>query len=234
LRLFWKRKAPVEAGAAAVYAVVSKAVTRGGRVRVEELISATAAVVGEAMIAAAGDYDPRQHVHIPGARVFSDALNRLFCGDQDLAQAPPDSVVGVLRDRVAACGFIPEDFPPLKDVLGHFAANIGCEEDWGRVPLSVGDDHRPYIMPLQVAYETRDAVDKALTALAGDAPQRLRATSLALSKALCETKGILDRRTAMTLALETINGMSKTAPMTRAAMALLMEKARSGKDAPPR
>jgi hypothetical protein len=233
LRLFWKRKDPVEAGAKAVYTVVAKAVTRGGRVRVEELISASAAVVGEAMIATAGDYDPRQHTHIPGARVLSDKVNRLFCGDQEVAQAPADSVVGVLRDRVIACGFAPEDFPSLQEVIRHFAANIGHEEDWGRVPLSVGDDHRPYIMPLQVAYETRDAVDKALSALAGDAPQRLRATSLALSKALCETKGILDRQAALTLALETINGMSKTAPMTRAAMALLMEKARSGKDSPP-
>jgi hypothetical protein len=232
LRLFWKRQTPLEAGADGVHAAISKAVTRGGRIRVEELLSATAAVVGEAMIAAAGNYDPRQHDHIPGSRVLSGDVNRLFCDDKSLEDAPADSVVGVLRETVAACGFTHQDFPPLQDVVRHFVANIGKEEEWGRVPLSVPEDHRPYIMPLQIAYETRDAVDRALAALGGDVSQRLRATALALAKALCKTKDALDRRVATTLALETVNGMSKTAPMTRTAMALLMERARAGKTEP--
>jgi hypothetical protein len=53
--------------------------------------------------------------------------------------------------------------------------------------------------------------------------QRLRATTLALAKALCETRDILSRIVATTLAIETVNGMAKTA-MTDAAMASITEK----------
>jgi hypothetical protein len=68
--MFWKRKGPVEKCADALYAALKGAVTQGGRIRVEELISAAAAIVGEAAIAKAGDFDPRRHDHPPGARVF--------------------------------------------------------------------------------------------------------------------------------------------------------------------
>lgn len=59
--MFWKRKekTPVETCADALYAALKSAVTQGGRIRVEDLISASAAVVGEAAIAEAGDLDPR-------------------------------------------------------------------------------------------------------------------------------------------------------------------------------
>jgi len=95
--MFWKRKDPVEACADALYASLKQAVTQGGRIRVEDLISAAAAIVGEAAIAKAGDYDPRKHDHPPGARVFSTKINQLICDDKSFHEAPPNSIVGDLR-----------------------------------------------------------------------------------------------------------------------------------------
>ncbi len=228
LGLFGRRKSAVESAADAVYVLVCKAVKRGGRVRVEDLLSASASVVGEACIAAAGDFDPRLHEHIPGSRVFSDRANALLCGDKSWEDAPPASIAGTLRDSLTAAGFTRKDFPVLEDVFRLFVTNIGKEGEWGRVPLSVPENHRPYIMPLQIAYETREAVDKALSALGEDAMSRLQACTQALAKALIQTKDVLSRLVATTLALETVNGMAKTAPMTRAAMMMLMDKARAG------
>ena len=74
----------------------------------------------------------------------------------------------------------------------------------------------------------REAVDKALSALGEDAMSRLQACTQALAMALIQTKDVLSRLVATTLALETVNGMAKTAPMTRAAMMMLMDKARAG------
>ena len=155
--MFWKRrqKDPIETCADALYAALKSAVTQGGRIRVEELISAAAAIVGEAAIAKAGDYDPRGHDQPPGARVFSTKINQLICDDKSFQEAPAESIVGDLRERLAACGFSQADFPSLETVFKHFAANIGKKEDWGKVPLSIAREHYPFAQPLQIAYETR-------------------------------------------------------------------------------
>jgi hypothetical protein len=205
--MFWKRKqkTALETCSDALYGALKSAVTQGGRIRVGDLISASAAVIGEAAIAAAGDLDPRRHGHVPGTRVFSTNVNRLICGDQKFDEAPAQSIIGTLREKLTSCGFGGADFPVLNDVFKYFAANIGKEADWGKVPLSVPQEHHPFLLPLQ-----------CLAALGADPSQRLRATTLALAKALCETRTILNRTIATTLAIETINGMAKTAPMTDA------------------
>jgi hypothetical protein len=226
---FWKRKQrdPVEACSDTLYTAMKSAVTQGGRIRVEDLISASASVVGEAAIAAAGDLDPRQHAHVPGTRVFSTNVNRLICDDRNFDGAPPESIVGTLREKLRGCGFTDADFPALNDVFKYFAANIGRKEDWGKVPLSVPQQHHPFLLPIRVVYETRAAVEQSLAPLCGNQSQRLRATTLALAKALCETRDVLSRIIATTLAMETVNGMSKTAPMTDAAIATIREKEKS-------
>jgi len=56
---------------------------------------------------------------------------------------------------------------------------------------------------------------------------RLRATTAVLARALCETRDALTRIVATTLAIETVNGMAKTAPMTAVAMAKMLEAART-------
>jgi hypothetical protein len=189
-------------------------------------ISAGAAIVGETAIATAGDYDPRRHDHPPGARVFSTKINQLICDDKSFQEAPTDSIVGNLRERLLVCDFSQSDFPKLEDVFKHFAANIGKKEDWGKVPLSIAQQHHPFAQPLRVAYETRPIVDSSLSPLGDDARNRLRAATAMLARALCETRDALTRIVATTLAIETVDGMAKTAPMTAAAMAKMLEAAK--------
>jgi hypothetical protein len=221
--MFWKRKDPTEKCADILYASLKSAVSQGGRIRVEELISAAAAIVGEAAIAKAGDFDARGHEYPPGARVFSTKINQLMCDDKGFQEAPVDSIVGDLRERLVACGFSQSDFPILEGVFEHFAANIGKKEDWGKVPLSIPQQHHPFAQPLRIAYETRPIVDSSLSPLGDDVGNRLRATTAVLAKALCETRDALTRIVATTLAIETVNGMAKTAPMTAVAVAKILE-----------
>jgi PQQ-like domain len=225
--MFWKRKQkdPIETSADALYAALKTTITQGGRIRVEDLISAAAAIVGEAAITRAADFDPRRHEYPPGARVFSTKINTLICDDESLQEAPSDSIIGDLRDRLYGCGFALSDFPNLEDVFSHFAANIGKKEDWGRVPLSIEQQHRPFAQPLRIAYESRSIVDSSLAPLGDDPARRLRAATAVLARALCETRDVLARNAATTLAIETINGMAKTAPMTDAMMTKLRESA---------
>jgi hypothetical protein len=76
-------------------------------------------------------------------------------------------------------------------------------------------------LPLRAAYETRSAADKLFASLGDNQQQKLHAATLTLAETLCRTRDVLDRRIAIKLALETVNGMAKTAPMTDAAFAKL-------------
>jgi hypothetical protein len=220
--MFWKQKSPpIELCAHALYEALTNALTQDGRIRVEDLISAAASIVGEATINAAGDFNPRDHQFAPGSRVFSDKANDLFCGDKDFNEAPASSIVGILSEKLTKCGFAKADFPPLKEIFTYFAANVGKDEGWGKVPLSVPKDNHPFIMPLRASYEARPTVDKTFAPLGDNQQQRLHAATLTLAETLCKTRDVLDRRIAITLAVETVNGMAKTAPMTDAAMAKL-------------
>jgi hypothetical protein len=187
------------------------------------LISAAAAIVGEAAIARAGDFDPRHHEYAPGTRVFSTKINQLICDDKSFQEAPTDSIVGDLRERLVACGFSQSDFPKLEGVFKHFAENVGMKDEWGKVPISIAQEHHPFAQPLRIAYETRAIVDSSLSPLGDDKGNRLRATTTVLARALCETRDVLDHIIATTLAIETVSGMAKTAPMTDAAMAKVVE-----------
>lgn len=222
--MFWNRKpqkekSAVERCARGLYEALAKALTQNGRIRVEDLISAAAAIVGERSIEAAGDFNPRDHQYSPGQSVFSTNANVLFCGDKEIDDAPADSVVGIFYNKLVSCGFTRSDFPAsLKEIFTCFAANVGKAENWGKVPLSVPKDNYPFIMPLRAAYGTRAMVDKIFAPLVNPR-QKLHAAALMLAETVCKTRDVLNRRVAITLALETVNGMSKTAPMTDAAMA---------------
>ena len=123
-------------------------------------------------------------------------------------------MVGVLRDQLVAAGYRGEEFPDLKCVFEGFATRIGKDDDWGWVPLSVPADNRPHLMPLMVAFETRADVDRVLAAVRGDKAKALTASTLALADILGKVKDVIDHRAALLLAIETVNGMAKTAPMT--------------------
>ena len=225
--MFWKKKIPdastsEQNAAHQLYEYLCEAVKKDGRIRVEDLITAVASVIAELCIETAGHFNPRQHQFVPGSRVFSTQVNKIFCGDQNLESAPKGTIVGMLRDRLLAAGYNLSDFPALETVFSYYAANIGKASDWGKVPLSIPPDNYPFVLPLQVAYETRPAVDRIFHALT--TPQvKLRASVLTLAEALIAVRQAIDKKIGLTLALETINGMAKTAPMTDEAMAAAMQ-----------
>jgi hypothetical protein len=222
--MFWRKKTgsdgAVDACAQSLLQALIEGVKVDGRVRAEDLIAAAASIASESCIDAAGSFNPRKHEFVPGSRVFSDRVNEIFTGDvpdATLDQLPASSVVGILRDRLIAGGYAKSDFPSLRMIFEHFAANIGNESDWGKVPLAVPDENQPFLLPLRVAYETRPIVDRAFRPL-HSAEERMRAAVIALADALIAVRQVIDSKTAVLLALQMVNGMAKTAPMTDDAM----------------
>jgi len=199
---------------------------KDGRIRVEDAISAAATIVGERCIDAAGDFPLRDHELPPGGAVFSTKANALICGDvADVSQLPKDSIVGILRNRLDPGLYADADFPPLPEVFKQYAARIGNAADWGKVPLSVPRDNLPFIQPLRAGYETRPRVDQILNPIRDDKTRCLRIAVESLAEILKMTASAIDHKLALMLAIETINGMSKTAPMTEKAMQKLNESA---------
>ena len=228
--MFWKRKPPREATiencARALFQALADGLKKGGRIRAEDMIAATASVTAEACISAAGDFNPRKHQFAPGARLFSTKVNELFSGDtadESIDGPPALSIVGMLRDKLLASGYDKSDFPPLKVIFQDFAARIGKPSDWGRVPLSVPAENVPSILPLQVAYETRPTVDRIFQPLT-NAQEKLHAAVLTLAEALIAVRAVIDRKIALLLALQIVNGMAKTAPMRDEAMEAARKK----------
>lgn len=194
---------------------------RDGRIRVEDAISAAATIVGERCIDTAGDFPLRDHELTPGSRAFSTRANELICGDVSeggVSRIPADSIVGVLRARLDRRLYSDAEFPDLAEIFRGFAARIGNPADWGKVPLSVPEDHLPFIPPLRVGYETRAKVDNTLAPARNDKARCLRIATEALAEILAMVASAIDHKLALTLALETVNGMAKTAPMTDRAM----------------
>jgi hypothetical protein len=230
--MFWKKKEK-EPDTSAIertcghqlYEYLCAAVQKDGRIRVEDLITAISSVIAEVCIEAAGDFNPRKHQFAPGARVFSTKVNELFCGDvDDLNKVPSETIVGMLRDYLSAAGYNKADFPSLGEIFRFYAANVGKAGGWGKAPLSIPDNNNPFILPLQIAYESRLNVDRTFQPLTNP-QQKLRASVLALIEALIAVKQVINNKTVLTLALETINGMAKTAPMTDDAVAAAKRQA---------
>ena len=198
-----------------------------GRIHVEDAISAAATMVAERCIDAAGDFPLREHEFTPGSPVFSTRANELICGDvseEGVSQIPADSIVGMLRARLDRSMYSDAEFPNLPDVFRQFAARIGGPVEWGRVPLSVPENHFPFIRPLQISYETRTRVDDILAPVRHDKARCLRIATESLAEILTEVASAIDHMLALTLAVETINCMAKTAPMTERAMRQAQQK----------
>ena len=194
---------------------------QNGRIHVEDAISAAATIVGERCIDTAGDFPLREHDLAPGSRAFSTRANELICGDVSeggVSQIPADSVVGVLRARLDRRVYVDAEFPDMPEVFRQFAARIGDPADWGKVPLSVHQDHLPLIPPLQIGYQTRAKVDDILAPARNDKARCLRIATETLAEILAMVASAIDHKLALTIAIETINGMAKTAPMTERAM----------------
>jgi len=191
-----------------------------GRIRVEDLLTAAAAVTGQSCIAALGEIDPDKHDLPPGQAVFSDAMNALLCHDakswDDGALA--GSLFGAIRSGAIEAGYDAAAFPPLEGVFSNHAASLNANEDprktWGRVALSVGADHLPTLPPLRYAYELRAKTQEIWANLGVKPKDQPAVCATALTTLLGRIRGAIAPATALAIVFETLNGMAKMAPMT--------------------
>jgi hypothetical protein len=204
-------------GSRLVAAFESASTDGDGRIRVEDLLSAAAAVCGEACIAAAGEFDPEDHAFTPGGPVLSDRVNRILVADATDWAGAGSSVFGSIRSGALAQQYAETDFPPIDAPIRQYVATLGAgdpEATWGRVSLSVPEANRPRIQPLRQAYELRGPVRRILSD--GRVPRTdwPIACAAALVVELGRVRQAIDPAIAIRIVLETVNGMAKMAPMT--------------------
>jgi hypothetical protein len=188
----------------------------GGRIRVEDLLSAASAVCGEACIVAAGEFDPEKHDFMPGSAVLSDRVNVILANDASNWAGAGESVFGLIRTGALASGYAEGQFPAPDDVFRAFASGIATKDGpgWGFVPLTVPVEHQPRVQPIRAAYKLRGPVRKVLREDTAEPHDWPAITALAVVSELSRVRDAIDHGVALTLVLETINGMAKTAPMT--------------------
>lgn len=185
-----------------------------GRYRSEDLISAAAAFAGEVCMRKAADFDFEDHPFTPGQRIFSRKVNKVLSGDMtDWATVPLESAFGALHNLLTHSQEIawpPETFPDIAEIYQNFAKGSA---QWGYVPLSLPSDHVPRMPPLRSAFELRQVAlpIKNEQPIAVDALFSASLTSLVT--ALTVTQSAIDNAVAIRLAIETMNGIAKTAPV---------------------
>ena len=188
-----------------------------GRIRVEDLLTAGAAVCGESCIAAAGEFDPESHQLVPGSAVLSDRINEVLCANASEWSKTGESVFGVIRAGALAGGYTPADFPELADVFRVYVSLLGGggTDGWGFVGLSVPQDElagrAASALRLRAA-RRRCARSSPVTACRG--PRWPAACAGALANELARVRTAIDPGIAIRIVLETTNGMAKMAPMT--------------------
>lgn len=189
-------------------------------VRVEDAICLMATIVAERCIKIANEFSIDNHDFEPGSPVFSEKINEMLVGPKTVEKwddLPTDCVFRQMKLKLNS-HFDSDFFPPLVDIFESFTKNVG-ETEWGNLKLSVSEDNRPFILPLQAGYETRVYVDEKINIV--DDEYTLRVVINAMCSVLIETKRALESSVALTLTFEIINGMSKTATMTDKKMAEL-------------
>jgi hypothetical protein len=188
-----------------------------GGVRVEDYLTALASMTGEAALVSAGVLDIEASQMPPGSPVFGDPINVVLSGDTlELAEVPRESVVGLLVGELVPVVVPLEWFGSLEALYRHVAASVGAAP-WGAISTTVPADHRPTVLPLQVAFELRPAVDAAMMRTALPASLRHVPCSLALADGLKQVRQAIDLQIALTLSLEVVFGTAKMAPMSDAA-----------------
>jgi len=75
------------------------------------------------------------------------------------------------------------------------------------------------MLPIKVGYETRATIDEILKPIRSNKTLCLQIATEALAAILNMISNVMNPGIALTLAIETINGMMKTAPMTAKALA---------------
>jgi hypothetical protein len=196
----------------------TKVATDDGRIRVEDLLSAAAAVCGEACIAAGAEFDPEDHRFTAGSPVLSDRVNAILCANAPDWAGAAQSVFGLIRAGALSHGYVPDDFPPLAEPLRRYAASLGGGGDppvgWGYVALGVPDANLPFVQPLRQAFELREPARGIMAAHQVPTGEWPFVCGLALVVELTRVREAIDRGVAIRIVLETVNGMAKMAPMT--------------------
>ena len=192
-------------------------------VRVEDAICVIATIVAERCIEVTNEFSINNHEFEPGTAVFSEKMNDTLVGPiatENWNQLPKTAVFARIKTRINA-HFSKTSYPSLTGIFESYANNIG-ETEWGNLNLSIPEDHKPFLLPLRVGYETRKFVDKYIHLESNE--KTLQIAIIALGKILIETKKALDPAVALTMTFELINGMSKTATMTDEKMTKLQSE----------
>jgi len=207
----------VQAAAQALGALFeTRVIDTDARIRVEDLLTAGAAVCGESCIAAAGEFDPESHQFVPGSAVLSDRVNEVLCANAGEWSKVGESVFGVIHAGALAEGYAPADFPELADVFRVYVSLLGGAgtDRWGFVGLSVPQDNWPLAPPLRYAYDLRAPVREILARYGVPRSAWPAACAHALANELARVRTAIEPGIAIRIVLETTNGMAKMAPMT--------------------
>jgi hypothetical protein len=202
-------------------AMIQKLVERpAGRYRCEDLISAAAAFAGEACMRRARDFDVDNHDYNPGSPIFSTTVNVLLSGDRsEWKDIPVTSAFGGLYSLLTNHSQAPWPsalFPNVGELYGRFAAarrNGTPKEQWGQAPLSVPAAHLPAMPPLRAAFEIRRMVFSRWRSDQFSPDGLTTVAQTCVLKFLIMLRAHIDPRIAVTLAMETLNAMAKTAPV---------------------
>jgi hypothetical protein len=204
------------AGNALASLVEARVVDADGRVRAEDLLTAGAAVCGEACIAAAGEFDPESHQFVPGSAVLSDRINEVLCANASDWARTGESVFGIVHEGALARGYTQANFPELADIFRVYVSLLGGGEAdrWGFVGLSVPEANWPLVPPLRYAYELRVSAREILARYGVPRTSWPAASAVGLVSELGSVRASIDPGIAIRIVLETTNGMAKMAPMT--------------------
>jgi hypothetical protein len=183
------------------------------RVRVEDYLTVLGAMTGEAALLSAGLIELETTDLVPGSGIFGEAINTVLTGP-DPSRPTGASVVGVLASELVPATYPASAFDDLEALYARIAATWGSVA-WGMVPLSVGADNLPTVIPLRVAYELRPVVDATVRDLGIDPHARYAPCAIALASALQQVQEAIDRDLALRLALETVFGTAKMVPMSK-------------------
>ena len=182
-------------------------------VRVEDAICVMSTIVAERCITIANEFSINDHDFEPGSAIFSEKVNEILVGPtavENWENLPEECVFARIKRKLDS-HFKNSPFPSLIEIFEAYAKNVNTSE-WGNLILSVPEENKPSILPLQAGYETRKYIDQHIN-LEND-EKTLRIVINAICDILIETKTALDPVIALTLTFEIINGMSKTATMT--------------------
>ena len=200
--------------------VLSYVEKEGKGVRAEDAIVVLGTIIGERIVDAAGHLSLDEHDYHPGASIFSDRVNEIIYGDtvaKDIKDYPGDSVIGQLRDHLKVSWYGSTDFPSIQEIIESYANDVNVSKLWGTCTWLVPPANFPVVLPIKEGYETREKVKDILNNIT-DKNLRIEIAILALIELLGMMKNVIDPKTALTLIIQSINVVSKMAPMTDKAM----------------